>query len=122
MLKQYEAWRRVPELAREMGVSNATIYTWNSKYGGTEVGESNDVLNSRSPFDPPSAPSFRVNQFGGSMSAASPPIERFSTGILRTTGNAWGKPSRDSFRVTPFTNTVTPSLASVYRRTPPSGS
>ena len=39
MLKQYEAWRRVPELAREIGVSDATIYTWKSKYGGMEVGE-----------------------------------------------------------------------------------
>lgn len=27
------------ELAREMGVSEATIYTWKSKYGGMEVSE-----------------------------------------------------------------------------------
>jgi len=29
----------VPELARELGVSEATIYTWKSKYGGMEVSE-----------------------------------------------------------------------------------
>jgi putative transposase len=39
ILKQHEAGRRVPELAREIGVSDATIYTWKSKYGGMEVGE-----------------------------------------------------------------------------------
>ena len=27
------------ELAREMGVSEATIYTWKSKYGGMDVSE-----------------------------------------------------------------------------------
>ena len=39
VLKQHEAGRRVPELAREIGVSDATIYTWKSKYGGMEVNE-----------------------------------------------------------------------------------
>ncbi len=39
VLKQHEAGRKVPELAREMGVSEATIYTWKSRYGGMEVGE-----------------------------------------------------------------------------------
>ena len=29
----------MPELAREIGVSEATIYTWKSKYGGMEVNE-----------------------------------------------------------------------------------
>jgi len=29
----------VKELARELGVSEATIYTWKSKYGGLEVNE-----------------------------------------------------------------------------------
>jgi putative transposase len=29
----------VQELAREMGVSEATIYTWKSKYGGMDVSE-----------------------------------------------------------------------------------
>lgn len=32
--KQHEAGRKVPELAREIGVSEAAIYTWKSKYGG----------------------------------------------------------------------------------------
>ena len=39
MLKQHEAGRKVPELAREIGVSEATIYTWKSKYGGMDVNE-----------------------------------------------------------------------------------
>jgi len=38
-LKQHEAGRKVQELAREMGVSEATIYTWKSKYGGMDVSE-----------------------------------------------------------------------------------
>jgi putative transposase len=39
VLKEHEAGRKVPDLAREMGVSEATIYTWKSKYGGLEVNE-----------------------------------------------------------------------------------
>jgi hypothetical protein len=31
--------RTVPELAREIGVSAATIYTWKSKYGGMDVSD-----------------------------------------------------------------------------------
>ena len=38
-LKQVEAGRTVKELARELGVSEATIYTWKSKFGGMEVSE-----------------------------------------------------------------------------------
>ena len=38
-LKQMEAGRKVAELARELGVSEATLYTWKSKYGGMEVNE-----------------------------------------------------------------------------------
>jgi putative transposase len=38
-LKQVEAGRTVKEIARELGVSEATIYTWKSKYGGMEVSE-----------------------------------------------------------------------------------
>ena len=34
-----KAGRQVPELAREIGVSDATIYTWKSKFGGMEVSE-----------------------------------------------------------------------------------
>ena len=37
ILKQYEAGQKVAELARERGVSEATIYTWKGKYGGMEV-------------------------------------------------------------------------------------
>ena len=39
VLKQMEAGRKVADLAREMGVSEATIYTWKSKFGGLEVSE-----------------------------------------------------------------------------------
>jgi putative transposase len=39
VLKQHEAGRNVQELAREIGVSEATIYTWKSKYGGMDVSE-----------------------------------------------------------------------------------
>lgn len=39
ILKQHEAGRKVPELAREIGVSEATIYSWKSKYGGMDVSE-----------------------------------------------------------------------------------
>lgn len=38
-LKQIEAGRTVKDLARELGVSEATLYTWKSKYGGLEVNE-----------------------------------------------------------------------------------
>ena len=39
VLKQMEAGRKVADLAREVGVSEATLYTWKSKYGGMEVSE-----------------------------------------------------------------------------------
>jgi putative transposase len=39
VLKQVEAGRTVREVAREMGVSEATIYRWKSKYGGMEISE-----------------------------------------------------------------------------------
>jgi putative transposase len=38
-LKQMEAGRKVADLARELGGSEATIYTWKSKFGGLEVNE-----------------------------------------------------------------------------------
>lgn len=37
ILKQQEAGRKVTELAREHGISEATIYAWKGKYGGMEV-------------------------------------------------------------------------------------
>ena len=39
VLQQMEAGRKVAEVAREVGVSEATLYTWKSKYGGMEVSE-----------------------------------------------------------------------------------
>jgi putative transposase len=39
ILKQHEAGQKVADLAREHGISEATIYTWKSKYGGMEVSE-----------------------------------------------------------------------------------
>lgn len=39
VLKQMEAGRKVSDLARELGVSEATLYTWKSKFGGLEVNE-----------------------------------------------------------------------------------
>ena len=39
ILKRHEAGQKVSELAREHGVSEATIYTWKSKYGGLEESE-----------------------------------------------------------------------------------
>lgn len=37
VLKQMEPGRKVADLARELGVSEATLYTWKSKFGGLEV-------------------------------------------------------------------------------------
>lgn len=39
MLKRHEAGQKVSDLAREHGVSEATICTWKNKYGGLEVSE-----------------------------------------------------------------------------------
>jgi len=39
VLKRMEAGQKARELAREVGVSEATLYTWKSKYGGLEVNE-----------------------------------------------------------------------------------
>lgn len=38
-VKQMEAGRKARELSRELGVSEATLYAWKSKYGGMEVSE-----------------------------------------------------------------------------------
>ena len=38
-LKQVEAGRTVEDVARECGVSSATIYAWKSKFGGMDVSE-----------------------------------------------------------------------------------
>lgn len=39
ILKQQEAGIAVKDLAREHGVSEATIYNWKAKYGGMEANE-----------------------------------------------------------------------------------
>jgi len=39
VLKRMEAGQKARELARELGVSEATLYSWKSKYGGMEVNE-----------------------------------------------------------------------------------
>jgi putative transposase len=38
-VKQLEAGRAVAEIAREMGVSDQTLYNWRAKYSGLEVNE-----------------------------------------------------------------------------------
>jgi putative transposase len=39
VLKEAEAGTKVTELCRRHGISDATFYTWRSKYGGLEVSE-----------------------------------------------------------------------------------
>jgi len=39
VLKRHERGERVPDLARELNVSENTIYKWKSKYGGMEVSD-----------------------------------------------------------------------------------
>ena len=38
-VKQLEAGRAVKELAREMGVTDQTLYNWKAKFGGMEVSD-----------------------------------------------------------------------------------
>jgi putative transposase len=38
-VKQLEAGRSAKELARELGVTDQTLYNWRSKYGGMEVSD-----------------------------------------------------------------------------------
>ena len=53
ILKQHEAGRKVPELAREIGVSAATIYTWKSRFGGMEVSDAQKLKPRRPPENRP---------------------------------------------------------------------
>ncbi len=39
VLKEAETGAKVSELCRRHGISDATFYTWRSKYGGLEVSE-----------------------------------------------------------------------------------
>ena len=38
-VRQLEGGRKTAEVAREMGVSAATLYAWKSKYGGMQVSD-----------------------------------------------------------------------------------
>jgi putative transposase len=38
-VKQMEGGRKAKEVSRELGVSEATLYAWKSKFGGMEVSE-----------------------------------------------------------------------------------
>jgi putative transposase len=38
-VKQMEAGRSAKEVAREMGVTDQTLYNWKSKYGGMDVND-----------------------------------------------------------------------------------
>jgi putative transposase len=39
VVKQLEAERAVKDVARELGVTDQTLYNWRSKYGGMDVNE-----------------------------------------------------------------------------------
>lgn len=39
MLKEHEAGKKMADIAREYGVSEASLYTWKGKYGGMEVSD-----------------------------------------------------------------------------------
>ena len=39
ILKEYDAGKNVLDVAREHGISKATIYNWKAKYGGMELNE-----------------------------------------------------------------------------------
>ena len=39
VLKEHQAGRPVAEICRRHGISDATFYTWRSKYGGLEVSD-----------------------------------------------------------------------------------
>ena len=39
ILKEVEAGRKIEDLCREHGISNATYYQWKSKYGGMEASD-----------------------------------------------------------------------------------
>ena len=43
VLKQLEAGRTAADMAREVGVSQHTIYAWKAKYGGMEVNEAEEL-------------------------------------------------------------------------------
>ena len=38
-LKEHENGRKVEEISRELGISNATFYKWKERYGGLEASD-----------------------------------------------------------------------------------
>jgi putative transposase len=42
-LKQLEGGRRAEDVAREVGLSKHTIYTWKAKYGGMDVNQAQEA-------------------------------------------------------------------------------
>ena len=42
-LKQVDAGRKAEDVAREVGVSKHTLYSWKAKYGGMEVSEAQEA-------------------------------------------------------------------------------
>lgn len=42
-IKQVEAGRRAEDVAREVGVSKHTLYSWKAKYGGMDVSEAQEA-------------------------------------------------------------------------------
>ena len=47
VLKQLEAGRTTAELAREVGVSKHTIYSWKAQFGGMEVNDAEELRSLR---------------------------------------------------------------------------
>lgn len=39
ILKEFDAGKNIQDIAREQGISKATIYNWKAKYGGMEMNE-----------------------------------------------------------------------------------
>ena len=46
-VKQMEGGRPTKEVARELGVSDQTLYNWKAKYGGMEVNEAEELRSLR---------------------------------------------------------------------------
>ena len=42
-LKQIDAGRKAEDVAREVGVSKHTLYSWKAKYGGMDVSEAQEA-------------------------------------------------------------------------------
>ena len=42
-LKQMEAGRRAEDVAREVGVSKHTLYSWKAKYGGMDASQAQEA-------------------------------------------------------------------------------